>query len=157
MTRALLANLRNRNWNTIVITDFDALELARQLTIMEITLYCKILPEEVLECGEGSSSAERRESKASEKSAGTTALSATGNVAGKQVTPGSVKALATLSTVITGWVAECILSEMDIKKRTQLIKFFIKVADVSLSTFSERTSQIRKNHSFEAGNVLLPI
>jgi hypothetical protein len=44
--------------------------------------------------------------------------------------PANVRAVSSLSTVITGWVAESILSEHDMKKRTNLIKFFIKVADV---------------------------
>ena len=35
-----------------------------------------------------------------------------------------------MSTAITGWVAECILDEKDMKKRTLLVKFFVKVADV---------------------------
>ena len=43
----------------------------------------------------------------------------------------NVKAVSALSTAITGWVAESILDESDIKKRTGLVKFFIKLADVS--------------------------
>jgi hypothetical protein len=105
MTKTLLANLRSRSFAAIAITDFDPLELARQLTIMECNLYCAIQPEEVLETGqEGAKS------------------------------PVHVKAVSTLSTAITGWVAESILSEPDTKKRTQLIKFFIKVADVCISS-----------------------
>ena len=42
----------------------------------------------------------------------------------------NVKAVTSLSTAITGWVAESILNEPDTKKRTALVKFFIKVADV---------------------------
>lgn len=103
MTKALLVALRKKEFTSISITDFDALELARQITIMECNLYCAIQPEEVLETGqEGAKS------------------------------PVNVRAVSSLSTVITGWVAESILNEPDIKKRTLLIKFFIKVADVSL-------------------------
>ncbi|KAF9267327.1 ras GEF [Marasmius fiardii PR-910] len=109
MTKALLAALRSKSFSTIYITDFDALELARQLTIMECILYCAIQPEEVLESGqEGAKPAV------------------------------NVKAVSSLSTAITGWVAECILDEKDMKKRTGLVKFFVKVADkcVGLQNFS---------------------
>jgi len=108
MTKALLVALRKKEYSNILVTDFNALELARQMTIMECTLYCAIQPEEVLEAGQGD---------------------------GKSTSNPSVKAVTSLSTVITGWVAESILNEQDMKKRTALIKFFIKVADVSYSAF----------------------
>ncbi|OAX37080.1 ras GEF [Rhizopogon vinicolor AM-OR11-026] len=109
MTKALLATLRGKNFDSVAVTDFDALELARQLTIMECNLYCAIQPEEVLETGQEGSKP-----------------------------PVNVRAVSSLSTVITGWVAENILNEHDIKKRTLLVKFFIKVADrcTSLHNFS---------------------
>ncbi|OCH84910.1 ras GEF [Obba rivulosa] len=109
MTKTLLSALRNKNFASISVTDFDPLELARQLTTMECTLYCAIQPEEVLETGQ---------------QGGTY--------------PVNVKALTSLSTVITGWVAESILNELDMKKRTALVKFFIKLADrcTSLHNFS---------------------
>ncbi|KAF8073773.1 ras guanine nucleotide exchange factor domain-containing protein [Lyophyllum atratum] len=100
MTKTLLVALRKKDFASIVVTDFDALELARQLTIMECNLYCAIQPEEVLETGSE----------------------------GVKL-PVNVRAVSSLSTVITGWVAESILSEPDLKKRTALVRFFIKVAD----------------------------
>lgn len=103
MTKTLLTNLRSKNFAGITVTDFDALELARQLTIMECSLYCAVTPEEMLDIGQ--------------------------HAAPPAV---NVKAVSSLSTVITGWVAECILDEHDIKKRTTLVKFFIKLADVSI-------------------------
>ncbi|KAE9392859.1 ras GEF [Gymnopus androsaceus JB14] len=103
MTKTLLSALRNRNFATIVITDFDPLELARQLTIME--------------------SHQRRYWNRDKDGV---------------KPPVNVKEVSSLSTAITGWVAESILNERDIKKRTALVKFFIKVADrcVSLHNYS---------------------
>ncbi|KAJ6559047.1 ras guanine nucleotide exchange factor domain-containing protein [Mycena vulgaris] len=115
MTKPLLANLRGRNFAAIAITDFDPLELARQLTIMECNLYCVIQPEEVLETGQEGAKP-----------------------------PTNVKAVSSLSTAVTGWVAESILSEPDTKKRMLLIKFFIKVADrcTSLNNYSTPRSML---------------
>ncbi|KAJ7505192.1 ras guanine nucleotide exchange factor domain-containing protein [Mycena galericulata] len=115
MTKTLLANLRGKNFVAVTITDFDPLELARQLTIMECNLYCSIQPEEVLETGQEGAKP-----------------------------PVNVKAVSSLSTAITGWVAESILSEPDTKKRTALIKFFIKVADrcTSLNNYSTPRSML---------------
>lgn len=106
MTKTLLVSLRKKDYSNVCITDFDALELARQITIMESTLYCAIQPEEILEAGQQDGAKARSNT--------------------------NVKAVSSLSTVITGWVAESILDERDLKRRTLLIKFFIKVADVSL-------------------------
>ena len=103
MTKTLLVALRKKDFSNISIMDFDALELARQLTMMECSLYCAIQPQEILESGRDGATP-----------------------------PVNVRAVSTLSTVITGWVAESILDEPDIKKRTNLVKFFVKVADVSL-------------------------
>ena len=102
MTKTLLAALRSKNFASISITDFDSLELARQMTIMENNLYMTIQPQELLETGQQGVKSSM-----------------------------AVKAVSSLSTTITGWVAESILNEHDIKKRTSLVKFFIKVADVS--------------------------
>ncbi|KAF7299552.1 hypothetical protein HMN09_00960400 [Mycena chlorophos] len=109
MTKSVFANLRSRNFAAIAVTDFDPLELARQLTIMECTLYCAIQPEEVLETGQEGAKP-----------------------------PVNVRAMSSLSTAMTGWVAESILREPDTKKRTLLVKFFIKLADrcASLKNFS---------------------
>lgn len=101
MTKTLLVAVRKKEWTSISIMDFDTTELARQLTIMECDLYCAIQPEEILETGQHGAKP-----------------------------PVNVKAVSSLSTAITGWVAECILSETDIKKRSLIIKFFIKLADV---------------------------
>ena len=102
ITKTLFSNLRNRYFASISITDFDCLELARQLSIMESNVFCAIQSEEILEGGQEGSKP-----------------------------PVNVRAVTSLSTVITGWVAESILNEGDLKRRTMLVKFFIKLADVS--------------------------
>lgn len=113
MTKTLLVSLRKKDFTNIAITDFDALELGRQLTIMECNLYCAIQPEEILESGQEGATP-----------------------------PVNVRAVSSLSTVITGWVAESILNEPDIKRRTALVKFFVKVADrcTGLNNFSTSRS-----------------
>ncbi|WWD17765.1 hypothetical protein CI109_102206 [Kwoniella shandongensis] len=56
---------------------------------------------------------------------------------GKKTIP-ELKALSTLSNQITGWVADSILNETDAKKRAGLMKFFIKLADVSQMVWNPR-------------------
>ncbi|CAE6464240.1 unnamed protein product [Rhizoctonia solani] len=102
MSKSLFTLLKSGAYGSVNVVDFDPLELARQFTILESHLYCKILPEEILDVGLPSSVGER------------------GN---------SIRAMSTLSTAITGWVTEIILDEQDTKKRTGLLKLFIKVAD----------------------------
>lgn len=83
------------------ILDFDPLELARQLTIKQMNIFCAILPEELL---------------ASQwmKKGGVDAP--------------NVKAMSALSTDLSNLVAETILQQSDIKKRASVIKQWIKVA-----------------------------
>lgn len=85
----------------VPVSDFDVIELARQLTIKESQLYSKIRPEELLASGQ----------------AGVRAAD-------------SVRAVTQLSTSITGWVTECLLDEPNTGKRAKLLKFFILLADV---------------------------
>ena len=106
VSKGLFAQLRQMNHTIINVLDFDPLELARQLTVMESKLYCAILPEELL-----------------------------GQEFSKKVGVSNavhVKAMSSLSTHLTGWISECILSEADARKRRDLLKFFIKLGDVSL-------------------------
>ncbi|KAH9924276.1 ras GEF [Epithele typhae] len=101
INKSVYAALRARNWGAVAATDFEPVELARQLTVMECTLYCGIRADE----------------------------------SGAHL---SVRAVTSLSTAITGWVAESILNEPDTKKRTALVKYFIKLADrcVGLRNYS---------------------
>ncbi|KAM0428964.1 hypothetical protein ACHAPT_006767 [Fusarium lateritium] len=83
------------------ILDFEPLELARQLTIKQMTIFCSILPEELL---------------ASQwmKKGGVDAP--------------NVKAMSSLSTDLSNLVAETILQQQEVKKRAQVIKHWIKIA-----------------------------
>ncbi|KAH8930025.1 ras GEF [Atractiella rhizophila] len=99
VSKSVIANLRNGG--NVNVMDIDPLELARQLTIMEGRLFCAIKPEELL---------------------GQEFSKKAGNAP-------HVKAMSALSTRITGWIAEIILDEQDAKKRTNLLKYFIKLGD----------------------------
>lgn len=101
-SRSLLASLRTAavQPRSLNILDIDPLELARQLTIMESRLYCKIQPEELLNQDFKSGAA-----------------------------AANVRAMSTLSTRLTGWIAETILNEQDARKRAGLVKYFIKLSD----------------------------
>ena len=99
MNKTLFAALKESRYGNVSPLDFDPLELARQLTVMENELFRAVKVEEIL---------------------------------GPDTTPGNVRQLSTLSTSMTTWIVECVLAEADAKKRTAVVKFFIKVAEVSL-------------------------
>lgn len=101
ISKALMTQLRmNGSGSTMVqLLDFDPTELARQITLIEFKLYDAIKPEEII-----------------------------GQLFNKK--PGSavnVRAMSAMSTKMTGWFTETILNEDDIRKRTQTIKFLIKL------------------------------
>ncbi|EIW72489.1 hypothetical protein TREMEDRAFT_25574 [Tremella mesenterica DSM 1558] len=106
------ASTQGTSLNKVPITEFDTLELARQLTIMESRLFCFVAPEDLLQTAGGKG----RKSKSVKE----------------------LKDLSTMSNQITGWVADNILDEMDAKKRASLLKFYIKLADkcLTLQNFS---------------------
>lgn len=89
------------------VTDIDPLELARQFTIKESKIFCAVLPEELVgqefRCDKRKSSAV------------------------------NVKALSSLSSVMTAWVADSIMEETDAKRRAAVIKHWIKVCSKCLS------------------------
>ena len=114
VSRSLLNTLRTATRSSACIVDIDPLELARQLTIMESRLYCKIQPDEL--------------------------LGQEFNKKGAHAI--NVRAMSTLSTRLTGWIAETILNEQDTKKRAGLLKYFIKLSEVGLldSSHTVRTA-----------------
>jgi len=97
-----------KNMKKLKFLDIDVTEFARQLTIVESKLYGKIKPTECL-------------NKTWQKKIGE----------GDPEPAPNVKALILHSNQLTNWVAEMILTQMDVKKRVVVIKHFVLVADVS--------------------------
>ena len=103
-----------KNIKKLKFLDIDALEFARQLTIIESRLYCKIKPTECL-------------NKTWQKKLQPNEPDPAANV----------KALILHSNQLTNWVAQMILTQADVKRRVIVIKHFVAVADVSfISTTS---------------------
>jgi son of sevenless-like protein len=100
-----------KNMKKLKFLDIDVTEFARQLTIVESKLYGKIRPTECL-------------NKTWQKKVGENDPEPAPNV----------KALILHSNQLTNWVAEMILTQLDVKKRVVVIKHFVLVADVSLIT-----------------------
>ncbi|RKP14272.1 ras guanine nucleotide exchange factor domain-containing protein, partial [Piptocephalis cylindrospora] len=100
ISKSALNALRARN--LVMITDVDALEVARQLTLLDARYYCRIGPYELM--GQEFS---RKDSRISVH----------------------VRAMSQLSTRLTTWVCESILYEPDAKKRAHLVRYFLKVAE----------------------------
>lgn len=97
-----------KNMKKLKFLDIDSTEFARQLTIVESKLYGKIKPTECL-------------NKTWQKKVGENDPEPAPNV----------KALILHSNQLTNWVAEMILTQMDVKKRVVVIKHFVLVAEVS--------------------------
>ncbi|GAA5821089.1 hypothetical protein JCM11251_001956 [Rhodosporidiobolus azoricus] len=106
------------------VVDIDPLELARQLTIMESRVYCSIKPDELL--GSSGISASTAGGKGGSALAGDSARNA------------NVRKMSALSTRLTGWIAETILGEQDQKRRTGLVKYFVKLGErlLALSNYN---------------------
>ena len=83
------------------ILDFEPLEIARQLTIKQIGIFCSILPEELL------------------------ASQWTKN---NGINAPNVKAMSSFSTDLSNLVAGTILQHQELKKRASVIKHWIKIA-----------------------------
>lgn len=110
-----------KNMKKLKFLDIDALEFARQLTIIESRLYGKIRPTECL-------------NKTWQK-----------KLAADEADPAAnVKALILHSNQLTNWVAQMILTQADVKRRVVVIKHFVTIADKcrSLNNFSCLTSII---------------
>ena len=93
-----------RSLRMVRFLDVDMLEWARQLTILETRLFKSIQPFEFLN--------KAWSEKDSEKTAP------------------NIRAMIRMTNQITGWVAETILSEGDVKRRYIVMKHFIQFAEV---------------------------
>jgi hypothetical protein len=89
------------------LLDVDPLEIARQLTLIEMGIFLKIQPIELM--------------KQEWSKKNTTSLAV------------NVRAMTAMSTKITGWVICTILQEADLKRRSYILKYFIKVGERCLS------------------------
>ncbi|CAG8483932.1 5238_t:CDS:2 [Funneliformis caledonium] len=107
-----------KNIKKLKFLDLDPLEIARQLTLIESKLYNKIKPVECLD-------------KAWSKEEGD-------NIAV------NIKAMIVNSNQITGWVAESVLNQSEVKRRCLYIKHFVAVADKCkfLNNFNSLTAII---------------
>ncbi|KAI8979667.1 ras guanine nucleotide exchange factor domain-containing protein [Mycotypha africana] len=110
MSKSLRNTLRKALTQNILsllhVNDIEPLELARQLTLLESDLFCRIRPNEMI-------------GQEFKKKVGTSQAV-------------HVKAMIQKSTQITSWVSDTILNEADTKKRAQVLKYWIKVGDVCL-------------------------
>ncbi|KAK9466356.1 ras guanine nucleotide exchange factor domain-containing protein [Lipomyces arxii] len=124
--------LPKRGLKNLKVTHIDALEFARQLTIMESHLYGRIGP---LECLNRAWSTKRG------SQASTT--SANGSPAE------NIKRLILYSNQLTNWTAQCVLTQNDLKKRVNVIKHLINIADQcrQLNNFSSMTAIISALYS----------
>ncbi|OAR02056.1 hypothetical protein LLEC1_06339 [Akanthomyces lecanii] len=86
---------------TPTILDFEPVELARQITLKQMNIFCAIMPEELL---------------------GSQWMKKGG------VEAPNVKAMSSLSTDLSNLVADTILEHREIKKRATIIKHWIKIA-----------------------------
>ena len=97
-----MLNSFKKGSNCPTILDFEPLELARQLTIKQMSIFCSILPEELL---------------------GSQWMKKSG------VDAPNVKAMSSLSTDLSNLVADTILQYSEVKKRAAAIKQWIKIAN----------------------------
>ena len=94
---------KNVNFKKVKLVDMDCLEVARQLTLMDFELFIKIQPTEFIQQA--------------------WSLKSTNNA------NQNINKMIQFSNRITQWVSVTLLLEKDLKKRGNLLKFFINLAD----------------------------
>ncbi|KAI9300068.1 ras guanine nucleotide exchange factor domain-containing protein [Cunninghamella echinulata] len=95
-----------RNRKKFKLLDVDTMELARQLTIMDFKLYSSIRPVECLN---------KAWSKDAEDDHAQVAV--------------NIRASIEYCNQVTSWVSDAILSQLEVKKRVALIKYWVQVAE----------------------------
>lgn len=96
----LLNNFKAGTGNPTIL-DFEPIEIARQLTLRQMSIFCAIMPEELI---------------------GSRWMKNGG------VDAPNVKAMSSLSTDLSNFVAETVLQHPEVKKRATVIKQWIKIA-----------------------------
>jgi son of sevenless-like protein len=97
-----------KNLKNLKFMDLDPLEIARQLSLMASNMYVQIKP---VECLQKSWSEKPKP--------------------GEAFKAENIRSMIENANQLTGWVAETILSEKDVRKRTNVLKHFIMIAEVS--------------------------
>ncbi|KAG0180775.1 hypothetical protein DFQ29_010159 [Apophysomyces sp. BC1021] len=95
-----------RNLKRIKLLDIDTLEMARQLTVMDFKMYSAIRPVECLD---------KAWSRDSNDEQGSVAV--------------HIRASIEYCNQVTSWVSETVLSQSEIKKRCNHIKYWVQVAE----------------------------
>jgi son of sevenless-like protein len=103
LPRSVSVALKTRNLANM--TDIDPLEMARQLTIMDNKQFCAVHPYELI-----NQEFTRKDSRIAV----------------------NVRGMTDLSNQMSTWAAESILFESDLRRRVAILKYLIKVADVSV-------------------------
>lgn len=116
VSKTLLATLRENATTPLHVNvlDFDPMELARQITILESKLFCGIVPDEILfrtkpyYCGTNHT------------------------LQGMLAAAPHVLTMCKVTTQITNWIGECILSEINLRRRARVLKFFVRLGSASI-------------------------
>ncbi|KAK9721912.1 hypothetical protein K7432_003034 [Basidiobolus ranarum] len=105
MSREAPPPILPRNMKKLKLLEIDPIEIARQFTIMDSTMYNRIRPVECL-------------NKAWSQKDASIAI--------------HIKAMIEVSNQVTNWVAETILLEKEVRKRVAVIKHFISIGEVMI-------------------------
>jgi son of sevenless-like protein len=97
-----------RSLKKLKLIDLDPLEVARQLTLVEYSLFSRLIYTEFLNKAWSAEKGNSEEAKARAP---------------------NLRRMIDMSNSITGWIAESILAEEDPKKRCSLLKHYILIAD----------------------------
>lgn len=116
VSKSLLATLRENATTPLHVNvlEFDPMELARQITILESKLFCGILPDEIL-----------FRTKPYYRGTDNT-------LQGVLAAAPHVLTMCKVTTQITNWIGECILNEINLRRRARVLKFFVRLGSASI-------------------------